>query len=437
MTLAVGWSTASGADDLIPISAKPRGDDSRDASQGFLPAPVDDPIDPRDWQDSGRIPETIEPREVDAPELGNWHDGTGVGESANGGLTDRVEVILQRYPDGKVQIKRHVVQDEEGNYLSHGPWQLFNRQGQVLAEGSFEFGLMEGSWQRWHAAQASQLLADAPFPRFSPPFLSVAEFRQGKLHGSWTIKDRLGRTVLTIPYDNGQRHGTAVWYWPTGEKMRQITFNRGQIDGPLAEWDEQGRQTRTEFYESGHRLVRHVSFWRQQQLQSEDHYRDAELVVVADDDWWNANPASYQVQGQQTREGITQAWYENGQPKMRGQYRNDVRDGEFTWWHANGMKQLAGRYANGQKVGPWTWWHENGTRAIEGSFQEDHPVGRWTWWDEAGQLMDEQDFSDGLPELIGPDDGDWLDQEQPVPADDDALPLSPPSPQQNQGAGST
>src|SRR5262245_2176489 len=39
---------------------------------------------------------------------------------------DEVEVIRERYPDGKVRVERQVTLDADGNYVNHGPWKWYS-----------------------------------------------------------------------------------------------------------------------------------------------------------------------------------------------------------------------------------------------------------------------------------------------------------------------
>lgn len=303
------------------------------------------------------------------------------------------EVIRQRYPDGKTQVLREVAQDREGNYFNHGDWKLFNRQGQVLAEGRFQNGLMNGVWQRWHPTGSSGIFSTPPFNKFQGPFLSRATFSDGNLDGVWSVMDHYERKVFDIPYTNGQRNGEATWWYPSSMKMREVTFKDGLIDGTIREWNEQNRLVRQDEYIEGKKIVRQTTFYRPKQKQSENIFLDQQLEPAGSDDWWNARPASFNPTGQKLQHGPAYAWYENGQPKMKGQYKDNVRVGLFTWWHPNGQKQLSGNYDElGNKVGKWSWWHSNGIRAIQGQYANDEPSGVWRWWNEDGQVTNEEDM---------------------------------------------
>ena len=305
----------------------------------------------------------------------------------------RYETIRTRYPNGKVQILKNVMQDERGNFFNHGIWRLFNQEGEVLAEGQFEQGLMEGRWQRWHPSGSGGLFSTEPFNEFQGPFLSSATFSQGELDGAWIVYDQQRRKILEIPYRQGKRHGLAVWWYPSSSKMRQARFQDGQLDGTLKEWDRQNRLVRNDEFISGKKIVRNTSYFQPQQKESESYFLDTELELDGEDNWWDAQPASFAMRGEAMQHGPISAWHDNGQLKMKGQYLHNHRAGQFTWWHQNGQRSLTGAYDGGLKTGLWTWWHPNGMKRIQGSYQADMESGNWTWWDEEGHLVSSESMT--------------------------------------------
>ena len=44
--------------------------------------------------------------------------------------------------------------------------------------------------------------------QWSGPFTSEATFQDGRLHGTWAIKDSHGQTIIQRSFDNGTRTGT-------------------------------------------------------------------------------------------------------------------------------------------------------------------------------------------------------------------------------------
>ena len=321
------------------------------------------------------------------------------GEFTNPGFENRRaadgrEIIVQRYPDGKPQIEREVVQDEEGNFYNHGFWQVYSRQGNIIAKGQYRNGEMHGLWERQHTKESSGLFSTKPFNLFQGPFTSTATFKNNQLDGMWTLTDYYERKIFEVPYAKGKRDGTATWWYPTMTKMREVTFQDGTIAGRLLEWDEQNKITRNEQFLAGKKVIREVTFYRPKQKETEKYFLDAKLEIEGEDNWWDAQPAPMLSAGEKLQHGPTYSWYDNGLPKMKGQYVDGNRVGRFTWWHANGNKQLEGEYERGNKVGLWTWRHENGMKSIEGNYENGKAVGIWRWWQTDGKIEAEEDLSE-------------------------------------------
>ena len=285
-----------------------------------------------------------------------------------------------------------MAQDAAGNYYNDGAWRVYSRGGDVIAEGQFKKNKMVGQWRRYHSSSSGGLFSTAPFNKYEGRFLSVAQFENGKLNGTWTIYDQNNQKVFEVTYSKGKRDGVAIWWFPTATKMREASFDKGLLDGKVLEWDEQGKLTRRDEFIRGQRVVRQVSRYRPNRPSEEQFYLDSKMVLDGEDQWWEAKPAPFSTVGQKIQQGPIRRWYENGQPKMRGQYNDDQRVGTFKWWHSNGGQKLEAAYKKGQKSDMWTWWHENGMKSIQGEYESNQAIGVWTWWDEDGNVTRQENF---------------------------------------------
>ncbi len=338
----------------------------------------------------------------DEPESGTVAEEIPAGQKRTFETSGKVETIRQHYDDGTVQVERQVTQDRDGNYFSHGTWKLFSPQKQTLADGTFQFGMMEGPWRRWHPASKEGVFSMQPFEKYDGPFLSTVNFNAGRMDGIWQIHDSRQNKIMEIPYELGRRQGTATWWWPNGQKMREIRFDRNLIDGYWMEWDERGEVARRDEYIRGRKLIRETEEYRPGQRRSMAWFADAKLKMEGLDNWWEASPAAYVSLGEKVQHGPVALWYENGQPLMQGQYIANQQHGEFTWWHANGQKKLAGQFDRGKKTGLWTWWHESGMKSNEGSYVGDQPQGMWLWWDTDGKVTQRRVLGTGHDSASGP-----------------------------------
>ncbi|HVT29619.1 MAG TPA: hypothetical protein VHE81_16500, partial [Lacipirellulaceae bacterium] len=126
------------------------------------------------------------------------------------GVTGEVELVRERYENGKVRIERQVTLDGNGNYVNHGVWKMYSPSGDVVAEGHYNFGKRDGLWTRWNGRNDSPTFRELPFTHFKAPFMSQATFVNGKMDGDWVITDANDRKVMVIPFTAGVRNGTVT-----------------------------------------------------------------------------------------------------------------------------------------------------------------------------------------------------------------------------------
>ena len=305
----------------------------------------------------------------------------------------RREQVIENYPNGQPKLLRTVALDREGNYYNDGPWVVKDRDGKVVAAGTYRKGVMQGQWARRHTSAEGGMFSERPFTSFQGPFDSMANFKAGKLDGQWIVYDRAKRSIFEIGYEDGKRNGLATWFYPDTTKMRQATFKQGVLDGEVAEWDEDGRLVSKEFYKDGRKLIRNTSFYRPKVPKEESYYLDVKLRQNGLDNWWDAKPAPYLSSGKRIQNGQARAWYSNQQLQYQGQYRNDEPVGRFFWWHENGNRSTVGQFdRTGERDGRWIWWHDNGMKKIEGNYADDQPSGVWRSWNEAGKLIKSKNY---------------------------------------------
>ena len=73
--------------------------------------------------------------------------------------------------------------------------------------------------------------------------------------------------------------------------------------------------------------------------------------------------------GENFPDGKWTTWYENGQKRYEGIYKDDEYDGKWIWWYENGNKETEGTYKDGIQDGKWTQWWNDGSEVYEGIYQ--------------------------------------------------------------------
>lgn len=312
-----------------------------------------------------------------------------------------IELIRERYADGKVRVEREVTQDADENYVNHGLWKMWDRQGRLVGEGRYRSDLRDGTWNRWFHKDEAKMLLTMPYREYVAPFVSQASFKEGKLHGKWIIFDSKQRKVSEWHFVDGERHGKQTWWFANGRKMRDVDYRNGEMDGEELVWDAAGKQLSKDTYQSGRKLAMKTAKYKAGQKHTQGMYLFAKHVVKTLDDWWNLRIAEYVKQGKDEKHGVWTSWYANGQKKMEGRYEYDMPVGKFGWWYPNGQKASQGVYANGVAHGKWIWWHKTGQKSARGEYVRGSQVGRWTWWHTTGKVASKSEIvADGKARVV-------------------------------------
>ncbi|NUQ65496.1 MAG: hypothetical protein HUU20_23760 [Pirellulales bacterium] len=304
-----------------------------------------------------------------------------------------VEVVQERYPSGKMKVRREVTLDSNGSYILHGEWSMWNEMGNQIATGKYRNNQRQGRWTRSHSGSDCELFSEMPYKEFTAPFISQADFEDGRLHGKWTISDSQGRKISEAEYAKGVLHGLYTLYYPSGQVMREAVFRNGLIDGYLHHYEKDSTLVVDEIYQEGRKLAPKVEYDKAGKKKSEGIYLHARHVIESADDWWNARPVKYVKTGDDVQHGCWTGWYPSGQKRVEGIYEYGLQEGQFTWWFANGQQAVVGNFKKGKPHGVWAWWHENGQKATSGQYTDGEPSGAWAYWQENGQLAEKTDFS--------------------------------------------
>ncbi len=310
-------------------------------------------------------------------------------------IVGEVELIRERYPDGKVRIERQVTLNNEGNYVNHGAWKQFSTDGDVVAEGQYHFGERSGMWTRWLGYRDTSMLSDFPFKQFKAPFMSQANFVNGKMDGEWTITDANDRKVMQVSLKDGDRNGPTTIWLPNGKVYHQMTYDHAVPVGDELDINPKtGELMKTASFDNGRKIVtRTEQYARSRQLRSEINYLAAKSVEKTPDDFWTTTPAKFASDGSDLRHGSAKTWYSNGQLEEEGSYENGKKTGRFTYWHENGQVATTGEYHDDQPAGNWVWYYENGQKSVIGKYQDGKLVGSWRWWDDEGKLTKQQIYN--------------------------------------------
>lgn len=359
-----------------------------------------------------------------APEgIDNVVDGNGAEPLEP--LGRQTEIIRERYPNGAVRIERHATQDESRNYINHGPWTMWDQQGNIVAQGKYHFGRQDGQWVRRYFVPRDGLLQQPALQGFERPVTSIINFADGQLHGSWTIVDARGRPVASWNFDRGQLHGPATWWFANGQKMRVANYVQGVPHGEFIEWRSNGAIASHKRYENGRSFTRVAKYDRSGNLLVEGWNVNPVEEHRLGYDWWTGEVLIdiAATEGESLRTGVWTFYHPNGQKQYEGEFHEGDAIGVHSWWHSNGQRRVRGNYHDGKPHGTWTWWYANGQRRIEGRYVNGEYDHGWVGWTEDGNAVPLDESQDVLPKppAAGEESNDWPSArvtDRPIPPRD-------------------
>jgi antitoxin component YwqK of YwqJK toxin-antitoxin module len=321
---------------------------------------------------------------------------TPVPSAASG--TD-METVTERYPNGKTKIECQVAKDAAGNYVKQGTYTEYALDGTVKKTGVFQDGKPQGKWAQSFAKDDGHLFSVGHESEFLGPFTSEATFVDGRLNGTWTIKDCNGQKIVEWNFDQGVRDGKWSWWYPNGDKRLEATFKSGNLDGEVLEWSQDGQLTNKTNYVDGRQLVNTVEWYTLGQKHFEGCYLHVPKMAEPTYDWWKGTITTVAAApaGENQKHGDWIEWYRGGNKKTEGQYDHNIAVGKFTWWYENGQKRAEVEYQMGVLNGTRTTWHTNGLKESQAAYRNGELVDKWMHWDADGKLVEMRDPSKVAP----------------------------------------
>lgn len=217
-------------------------------------------------------------------------------------------------------------------------------------------------------------------------FLRRRQARRGK-HGCFLVMAAM--TILPLS-DPGFAVETLVCPEPT--ELRQQPAGEGGHEAWCVKLLESGHDSK----EGPYRLVSASG-----QPRMEGNYKDDVRVGTWRD--WNYDGA---LTGEfeflhGVSHGRSAFYFDNGRPRRIGYSKYGKRDGKWIHYFENGNVELEEQYAEGVLAGEFKSYFENGQVHQQGQYQDGKPVGLWTTWYENGTRAEEGTAEAGLRQ------GEW------------------------------
>ncbi|MEN9394310.1 MAG: hypothetical protein RL362_531, partial [Bacteroidota bacterium] len=246
-------------------------------------------------------------------------------------------------------------------------------------------------------------------------------------------------------YYQGKLMGPSIKYYPDGKKMIEAHFILGVQDSTQSVYAPDGSLKEFGRFQDGKKVGRWIQFSGSDTTMIEEYQANRVLL------WKKCNPAKdgryawctviqgtgevdEKIPGEmrkftQYKNGLPNGqfveYYNNGNPKVKGQFVDGLKNGDWKEFFVNGNikeivgyaldtlqgKMLAydnkggltleGEHQKGKKTGHWKWYFMSGNVEMEGDFEEDLQTGVWKYYYTNGQISETGNYEKGKRQ------GDW------------------------------
>jgi antitoxin component YwqK of YwqJK toxin-antitoxin module len=224
----------------------------------------------------------------------------------------------------------------------------------------------------------------------------------GQKTGVWKSFHNNGTLKEEHTYKNGTLEGTVRMYADNGKMISDRTYREGIIQ-------EEGVLDRVEaveiitYYKDGVTPKRKGIYLGSTPIGMHIFYGTggvAEKAIRYNED--GVRTAEGPVNSSEQRDGLWNVYFESGELRAKGNYRNDRQNGEWTFYFRDGKVEQTGNFSNGIMEGEWKWFHRNGTPLREEMYAGGRPNGACTHYSDSGTVIAKGMYAGGERE------GEWV-----------------------------
>ncbi|QDK81233.1 hypothetical protein EXU85_22530 [Spirosoma sp. KCTC 42546] len=92
------------------------------------------------------------------------------------------------------------------------------------------------------------------------------------------------------------------------------------------------------------------------------------------------------------KQGLWNEFEADGSLYLQCQYLNDTLNGECLGYFSNGNPNITGYYKKGIRDSLWSFYYDNGQVRKKGLFRNDKPAGQWAYFSKNGKQVDSSEF---------------------------------------------
>ena len=264
------------------------------------------------------------------------------------------------YANGQLKSKGNY---KDGEY--HGPIEVYISTGQLYTRINYKNGVEHGNWEKFYANGQLEVKSRSRDGKIVPG--SFSYFHENSQSYNECIEHHEnGQLRSKINYKNGKRHGLLEHFDQEGKLVNKGNFKNGKEEG-------------LHFYKINGLITDEISMIKDTINQysniKENYIQKISETTISD-----------------TSCGPYEHYYENGQLKFKGNYKNEKLDGPSEYFHENGKLRTTMNYKDGKSDGPFEDYYANGQLKCKGNYKDGIFDGLSEDYYENGKLNVDEDI---------------------------------------------
>jgi antitoxin component YwqK of YwqJK toxin-antitoxin module len=288
----------------------------------------------------------------------------------NGLLWQYLEVVDGRahglyqewFPNGHLKIQAQLIEGvadihdlAQATWIFEGESKVWDDQGSLLGEFTYEKGLLHSAARYY-------------FP--NGKLQKIIPYEQGEIHGTIQVFDETDELIEEIPYVKGEKHGEATAYWKPAQLLSKETFSKGLLQNGVY-YDKSGKNT-AEIKDGKGKLAQFKDEQLQALISYENGIPDGEVQLFYTDGTLHI---SYMVkEGKKNGEEWEYYPKQNGKalrPKLCLHWHDDRIEGQVKTWYPNGQMESQREINSNKKQGVSFAWYKNGDLMLVEEYEND------------------------------------------------------------------
>jgi len=278
------------------------------------------------------------------------------------------------YASGK--LKESIPLDTLGKGREQGTGYEFDEEdGRIVAVVQYSNGYVSGRERINRKDKFNQ--KQGVWKEFFPNGVVSLEgrYKNDKKHGYFKTFDESGNLLETLKYEEGilipdpqelAKLDIKREYYPNAQVKSVGRYNKGVKEGVHRQFTETGQVSASKIYSNGKVI--------------------GEGIVDAEG----------------KRQGPWKEFYEPGELRSEGKYKDGLREGEWKFYYKDGKEEQRGAYRRGKPDGEWKWTHPKGITWREETFYDGLEEGMAIEYNDTGKVVTKGEY------LSGEREGKWL-----------------------------